>query len=102
MKMKINPIAQNTILSLYISPSNLSFIEFIIVCSLVLITSYNLNPIFLKKLHDLSVLQSTIVFNAKLICKNFLFDYFIGLFTNSYLLFLYILLYLFEITGKFF
>ena len=31
------------------SPSNVSIIEFIIVCSLVLIISYNLNPNFFKK-----------------------------------------------------
>ena len=77
------------------------FIEFIAVCSLVLITSCSLNLKFFLKLHDLSVLQSIIIFNAKLICKNLLFDCFIDLFTNSYLRFLYILSYLFEMAGKF-
>ena len=64
-------------------------------------TLYNLNPNFFLRLHDLSVLQSMIIFNAKSICKNLLSDCFIGLFTNSYLHFLYILLYLFEMAGKF-
>ena len=44
------------------------------------------------RLHDLSVY---------LLCKNLLSDCFIRLFTNSYLRFLYILSYLFVMTGKF-
>ena len=68
-------------------------LNFFIVCSLVLITSCNLNPKFFLRLHDLSVLQSVIIVNDKSLCKNLLFDCFIGLSTTSYLRFLYILLY---------
>ena len=78
---------KNTILSLDIFLSNLSFIEFIIVCSLVLITSYILNPRFFLRLHDLSAPQSIIIFIAKSICKNVLFGCFTGLSINSCLLF---------------
>ena len=70
-------------------PSNASFIEFINVCSLVLITSWNLNPRFLLRLHDSSVLQSIIIFNAKSLRINLLFGCFIGSSVNSYLCFLH-------------
>ena len=83
------------------SPSNESFIEFITVCSLVLITSCNVNPRFLLRLHDSSVLQSIIIFNAKSLPINLLYDCFISSSTNSYLCFLYILLYLFVTSGNF-
>ena len=53
------------------------------------------------RLHDLSVLQSIIIFNAKSLSKNLLFDCFIGLSTNSYLRFLYILLRQFVTADKF-
>ena len=45
--------------------------------------------------------QLIIIFNPKSIRKNLLFGCFIGSSTNSYLCFLYILLYLFVIAGKF-
>ena len=71
------------------SPSNASFIEFITVCSLVLITSCNVNPSFLLKLHDFFVLQFIIIFNAKSLRINLLYGCFIGSSINSYLHFLY-------------
>ena len=78
-----------------------NLLNFNTVCSLVLMTSCKLHPKFLLRLHDSSVLQSIIIFNAKSIRRNFLFGCFIGLSTNSYLCFSYILLYLFVIAGKF-
>ena len=53
------------------------------------------------RLHVSSVLQSIITFNDKSLRKNFLFGYFFGLFTNSYLCFLYTGSYLFVMTGNF-
>ena len=84
------------------SPSNASFIEFITVYSLVLITSCNLNPRFLLRLHDLSVLQSIIIFNAKSLRINFLYDCFFGSSINSYLRFLYFSSNLFVTASKFY
>ena len=83
------------------SPSSASFIEFITVCSLVLITSCIPNPRFLLRLHDSSVLQSMINFNAKSLRKNLLFGCFFGLSANSCLCFLNTESYLFLMTGKF-
>ena len=80
---------------------NASFIEFNTACSLVLVTSCNLNPRFLLRLHDLSVLQSFIIFNAKSLRINLLFDCFIGPYINSYLCFLYSSSYLFVTAGQF-
>ena len=83
------------------SPSNAFFIEFITVCSLVLITSCNVNPRFLLRLHDSSVLQFIIIFNAKSLRINVLCDCFIDSSTNSHLCFLCILLYLLVIDNIF-
>ena len=79
----------------------LLFNDFNTVCSLVLITSCTLNPIFLLRLHDSSILQSIITFNTKSIGKNLLFGCFFGLSTNLYLCFLYTGSYLLVMTGKF-
>ena len=58
------------------SPLNASFIEFMTVCYLVLITSYNLNPNFFLNSQDSDVLQSIIIFTSKSSRKNFLFNCF--------------------------
>ena len=76
-------------------------IDFNTVCYLVLITSCDLNPRFLFRLHDSSVLQSITTFNAKSLCKNLLFGCFFSLSSNSYLCFLYTWSCLIVMTGKF-
>ena len=53
------------------------------------------NPGFLLRLHDSSVLQSIIIFNAKSLRINLLFDCFVESSMNSYQRFLYFSLYLF-------
>ena len=68
---------------------------------LVLITSHNVNSRFFLRLHDSSVLQFVIIFNAKSLRKNLLCGCFIDPSTNSHLRFLYILSYLFVIEDKF-
>ena len=93
-----------------LSPSNASFIALITVCSLVLITSCILNPNVLKKLHDSSILQSIITFNAKSTLINLLCGCFFDLFNSDLffyivffysVFFLYSLSYLFVCAGKF-
>ena len=97
MKVKLRSILQPKTMNWVC----ISSIEFITVCSLVLMTSCNLNPRFLWRLHDSFVLQSIITYNAKLLRKNLLLGCFICLSTNSYLCFLYAGSYLFVMAGTF-
>ena len=60
----------------------LNFLLFVYFLSLLLITSCNLSPKFLLILHDSSVLQSIITFNAKSLRKNLLFGCFSACFIH--------------------
>ena len=65
VKTKINSVSQNNVFTLHIFSLKYFFIDPIIVCCLVLITSLNLNPSFILNVHDSIVLQSIIIFIAK-------------------------------------
>ena len=77
------------------SLSNTSFIDFMTDCSLLLNTSYTLNPIFLLNSSTLSALRIFTNFSAKSLSINLLNSWYFRSSTNSNLRFLYSGSYLF-------